>query len=104
MQMLSDKKTAKMVGRFMMLFGLGIGIYFIVMFYQHKAEQQQMMNARLMEAGRMANVNMNANQLDKMEPNQYLSCESPQLNKLDECDADDSPDVGSNWMKYILNQ
>lgn len=37
-------------------------------------------------------------------PNNTMSCASKQLDKLDDCDDDNSPNVGSHWEEYILNQ
>jgi len=47
--------------------------------------QHQMKNA-------MANSNMNK------------KCVSQQMNKLDDCDSDDTPDFGENWIDYINSQ
>ena len=32
------------------------------------------------------------------------SCPSEQLDKLDDCDADDTPNFGENWVGYIKSQ
>ena len=37
-------------------------------------------------------------------PATYTGCVSAQMNRLDECDSDTTPDYGEDWIGYINSQ
>ena len=94
---------------FGLLVAMGMGLYQLLT--QTSAQSNANRAAAASAAARAAEMNRQS----MMRPHQTLtgrdqlsthiwSCPSEQMNKLSECDADDTPNFGENWAGYVKSQ
>jgi uncharacterized protein (UPF0333 family) len=112
MKMQSEKIIK--LGTILMLSGICISVFAFVYFSLIDSTKDAPLAMSNANAKAQANANANSRRAKRNTPYQAtqgpynssttMSCASEQLDKLDDCDDDNSPNVGSDWQKYILNQ
>jgi len=109
--MMSDDKI-KRVAIMLLFVGVCVSTYFAVMYMMELNKTTS--EIPVMSEDERTDMISDQNRVERKAPDQAMkgpynpsttmSCASEQLNKLDDCDDDNSPNVGSNWEKYIMNQ
>ena len=95
-----NKKTISKIFLLAGFIAFNVGAYFLIDYlYTTTNVPEPSVNANM-----MVNVPPHSASNGPYSPSKSIVCSSKQQNKLDDCDSDNTPDFGENWVGYVKSQ